>query len=285
MKNADSRRSIDERAFMERTIAEMTKSEGKGPRVGAVIVMDGNIVSVGHRKIGTHAERAAIEDAQAHNVKLKGATIYTTLEPCVSIGRGHKSKESCASLISSVGISEVVIGRYDPNPHVNRIGWKALRDSGVTLRDFDADLRDRIDDLNAQFAGHFETGTGPTGGAKFDYMLNDGDFEIVYSAADDRRITTRWTMAGKRAIYAYARQPLKVALAKFAQRFAEIDDPTALDFRGSVRVEEGEIVAFVDTTGCALVQVLEVHSGPRYGSDHTSVRLQYEVRILLPRDL
>jgi diaminohydroxyphosphoribosylaminopyrimidine deaminase / 5-amino-6-(5-phosphoribosylamino)uracil reductase len=268
------------RSFMEQAIEEMAKSQGKGPKVGAMVVVDGKVVAVAHRLSGIHAERAAIEAAQAISVDLKGATIYTTLEPCVSIGSSHETKESCADLISRVGISTVVVGRYDPNPNIYRKGWKVLRDAGVTLRDFESDLRERLDDLNALFVGHFESGTGPTGGAKFDYMLNDGDFEIAYSAVDQRSIVTRWTMAGTRAIYAYARHPLKVALAKYANEFSEIDDPTALDFSHSVRVEEGEIAAFIGTTGCALVKVLEVHSGPRYGSDHTSVKVQYEVRLL-----
>jgi diaminohydroxyphosphoribosylaminopyrimidine deaminase/5-amino-6-(5-phosphoribosylamino)uracil reductase len=277
--------SQSDRNFMEQAIEELAKSQGKGPKVGAVVVVHGKAISVGQRLNSVHAERAAIEAAQSKGVDLKGATIYTTLEPCVSIGSSHQTKESCADLISQVGISTVVVGRYDPNPNIYRKGWKALRDVGVTLRDFEPDLRERLDDLNSQFVGHFESCTGPTGGAKFDYMLNDGDFEIAYSAADKRSIVTRWTMAGKRAIHAYARHPLKVALARYAKEFQEIDDPTALDFGTSVRVEEGEIVAFVTTTGCALVKVLEVHSGARYGSDHTSVKIQYEVRILADNDL
>jgi diaminohydroxyphosphoribosylaminopyrimidine deaminase/5-amino-6-(5-phosphoribosylamino)uracil reductase len=175
----------------------------------------------------------------------------------------------------------VVIGRYDPNPNIYRKGWKALRDAGVVLRDFDPDLRKRIDDLNARFVSHFQSGTGPRGGAKFDYMLNDGNFEIAHSSDDRRTIVTRWTMAGKRAIHAYGRSPLRVALARYASDFSEIDDPMALDFNHSIRVEEGEIAAFVGPTGCALVKVLEVHSGPRYGSDHTSVKIQFEVRVFV----
>lgn len=265
---------------MEQAIEEMAKSRGDGPKVGVVLVAHQEIVSVAHRTPGLHAERAAIQAAQANGVDLRQATIYTTLEPCVSIGSNSQATESCADLIARLGILTVVVGRYDTNPLVYREGWKALRAAGVTLRDFDPDLRERIDTLNARFVGHFVLGTGPVGGAKFDYTLNEGDFEIRYSETDHRSIVTQWTMAGKRAIYACARRPLEVALAKYANEFSEIDDPRALDFGHSIRVDEGEIVAFVGETGCALIKVLEVHSGPRYESDHTSVRIQYEVRIL-----
>lgn len=268
----------DDRRFMEQAIEEMAKSQGNGPKVGAVVVVDGKVVSVGHRVLGMHAERAAIEAAQESGVDLRGAAIYTTLEPCVPIGSANQVTKSCAELISGVGISTVVIGCYDTNPHLYRKGWRLLRDTGRTLRDFDSDLRERINALNSSFVSQFVSGTGPTGGAKFDYMLNDGEFEIQYSENDERSIVTRWTKGGIQAIYAYALQPLKVALARYAKEFSEIHDPTAFDFSYSVLVAEGEIAVFVGKTGCVLVKVIEVHSGPDYGSDYTSVRIQYEVR-------
>ena len=56
------------------------------PLVGAVVVKDNRIVSVGwHRKAGT-------EHAEIHALKMagdlaKGSTIYVTLEPCSHYGR------------------------------------------------------------------------------------------------------------------------------------------------------------------------------------------------------
>lgn len=40
----------------------------------------------------------------------------------------------------------------------------------------------------------------------------------------------------------------------------------------------GEIVVFRGQDGCALVKVMEVHSGLDYGSEYTSVKIQYEIR-------
>lgn len=260
---------------MEHAIDEMTRSQGRGPKVGAVLVQDGQILAAGHRAPGVHAERAAIEAAQGNGGRLKGAILYTTLEPCVNVG---SSKESCAELISRSGIAAVVIGRYDPNPRIYREGWKTLRERGVQLRDFDPDLRDRIDTLNAEFIEHFVSGIGPTGGAKFDYLLNGGNFEIQYSELDERTIVTRWTIRGENSIYAYANRPLKVALARHAKQFKEIDDPTALDFDYYAAIAVGEIAVFVSDSAAVLVKVNEVHAGHQHGSDHTSVKIEYEVR-------
>ncbi len=268
---------VNEREFMELAIDEMTKSVGSGPRVGAVIVAGGKVVSTAHRRPELHAERAAIEQVADTDVRLKGSTLYTTLEPCVAVST-NQARESCASLISRSGISTVVIGRYDINPRIYREGWKALRDAGITLKDFPADLRERLDALNAEFVGHFGVGVGPSGGAEFDYTLND-EFQIRFSEIDDRSIVTRWSMAGKGAIHAYARPQESVSLARHAKEFVEIYDPTAFYPDSSIRVEEGEIAVFVGTAGCALVKVVKVHSGPRFGSDRISVRVHYEIRI------
>jgi len=260
---------------MEQAIAQMRLSEGKGPRVGVVIEKDGIVLAVGHRISGMHAERMALEAALKAGADLRGSTVYSTLEPCVEAG---SSVDCCADLIIRSGCARVVIGRYDPNPLIYREGWKRLRDAGIALQDFPPDLRERLDQFNEHFAGHFKGGTGPTGGAKFDYLQNEGNFEVRFSPSDTRTITTRWTQCGIDAIYAYAARPLRVALARYASAFEEIDDPRALDFNHSVRVEKGKIAAFVSAEGCVLAKVIEVESGPRYGSPRTSLKIRYEVR-------
>jgi diaminohydroxyphosphoribosylaminopyrimidine deaminase / 5-amino-6-(5-phosphoribosylamino)uracil reductase len=260
---------------MQRAIGEMQSSRGSGPMVGAVLVRDNSVLGVGHREPGVHAERAAIEAVKASGGVLSGATLYTTLEPCINLG---SATTSCADLISQSGITSVVIGRYDTNPRIYREGWKLLRDCDVHLRDFDPDLRAEIDTLNAEFREHFICGKGPSDGAKFDFLLNGGNFEIQYSEDDKRSVVTRWTLRDRNSIYAYANRPLKVALARHARLFSEIDDPTALDGDYHTAVNVGEIAVFVGDTASVLVKVVEVHSGPDYGSDHTSVKVEFEVR-------
>lgn len=260
---------------MEAAIAAMQLSSCAGPKVGAILVKRGRVIATGYRQPNLHAERDAIEKADRAGLDVRGATLYTTLEPCVGMGA---KRESCADLILRVGVSVVVIGRYDTNPRIYREGWKKLRDSGVRLRDFDRDLRAQIDEINATFVHHLVRGTGPTGGTEFDYQLNGGNFEIQLSEDDERTIVTRWTQCGRDAIYAYANRPVRVALARHACEFSEIDDPQALDFDYSVRIGTGEIAVFVGEPGAVLVKVIEVHSGPNYGSNRTSLKIKFEVR-------
>jgi len=72
-------------SYMKQAIEQMRMSEGRGPKVGAVIVTKDNNVIAGHKKDGTHAERAVIEEALNTKKDLRGATLYSTLEPCVSV--------------------------------------------------------------------------------------------------------------------------------------------------------------------------------------------------------
>lgn len=164
------------------------------------------------------------------------------------------------------------------NPPIYRKGWRFLRDAGVELHDFDADHRSRIDEINQAFSGHFKSGVGPSGGAKFDYQLNSGNLEVRFSASDPRRIVRCWTHRGNNSIYAYASRPFQVALARYAQEFDEIDDPHAFDFSHTVPVQVGEIAVFISQEGAVLVKVIAVESGGAAGADQRYVKIRYEVR-------
>tara|TARA_Y100001936_G_C16081883_1_gene678476 strand:+ start:2047 stop:3024 length:978 start_codon:yes stop_codon:yes gene_type:complete len=97
------------------------------PRVGCVIVKDGNVVSTGfHEKFGSpHAEVMAIENLSTDIVD---ATLYVTLEPC----NHHGKTPPCASIINSGQIKRVVIGSKDPNSEIQN-GIAALRDKGIDV--------------------------------------------------------------------------------------------------------------------------------------------------------
>ncbi len=97
------------------------------PMVGAVIVRNGRLLGQGwHVRAGEgHAEVNAIRDAGGE--RLRGATLYVTLEPCSTTGR----TPPCTEAILASGISRVVIGCTDPNPkHAGR-GIAILREHGV----------------------------------------------------------------------------------------------------------------------------------------------------------
>ncbi len=263
------------RQCMELAIAEMKASTARGPKVGAVIMKEGQVIACGRRAPNVHAERSAIESALNSGRNLRDATLFTTLEPCVSVG---SQQEPCTALIANVGIKTVYIGRYDPNPLINRLGWKTLRDAHIVCRDFDADLRLQIDSINQTFVEHFLSGIGPSGGAKFDYHLNRGCFEIKFSENDERSIITKWTNRGNGSIYAYAIRPVTVALAKYASNFSDIDDPSALDFNYTVPAEEGEIAVFLSEDGSVLVKVEAVNAGEQKGASQRFVKIKFEVR-------
>jgi diaminohydroxyphosphoribosylaminopyrimidine deaminase/5-amino-6-(5-phosphoribosylamino)uracil reductase len=96
--------------------------------VGAVVVRDGEEVGAGwHAGPGTpHAEVMALETAED---RARGATLYTTLEPCSHYGR----TPPCAPRVVEAGIARVVTALDDPNPLVNGQGLAVLRDGGVEV--------------------------------------------------------------------------------------------------------------------------------------------------------
>lgn len=266
---------VDSKRGMALAIKQMRQSEGVVPKVGAVVMNGGDILGLGAKRAKKHAERVAIESALEAGHNLAGAMLFSTLEPCIG---GSASYSSCAELIVESGITSVYIGRYDQNATIYRQGWKHLRDAGIRLFDFDSQSRSKIDELNAVFTDFFTYGEGPAGGAKFDFQLNRGNFEIKFSNEDQRSIVTRWSRRGHDSIHAYAQRPAGVALAKYAEQFEEIDDPHAYDLNYTVPVAIGEIAVFASDDGAVLVKVVDLKSGSSSGADERFVRIEFEVR-------
>ena len=99
------------------------------PRVGCVIVKDGQIVGEGwHRKTGeAHAEVVALDSAGAN---AKEATVYVTLEPC-----SHEGKTPpCVDALIAAGVSSVIAAMDDPNAKVSGDGRGALENAGIQVR-------------------------------------------------------------------------------------------------------------------------------------------------------
>ncbi|WP_324809533.1 bifunctional diaminohydroxyphosphoribosylaminopyrimidine deaminase/5-amino-6-(5-phosphoribosylamino)uracil reductase RibD [Sphingomonas sp. LY29] len=99
------------------------------PNVGCVIVADGEIVGRGATAPGgrPHAEAVALGEA---GQKAKGATLYTSLEPCA-----HRSVRgpTCSDLIAAAGIGRVVAALEDPDPRTAGQGFSRLRDAGIEV--------------------------------------------------------------------------------------------------------------------------------------------------------
>lgn len=97
------------------------------PRVGCVIVADGQVVGQGwHHGAGTsHAEVEALHQA---GDAARGATAVVTLEPCNHTGRTGP----CSHALREAGVSRVVIAQSDPNP-VAVGGEQFLRTNGIEV--------------------------------------------------------------------------------------------------------------------------------------------------------
>lgn len=98
------------------------------PRVGAVLVQDGLVIGEGwHRRAGeAHAEIIALEEAGS---KARGATLFTTLEPCPHYGQ----QPPCVDRILGAGVRRVVVGLVDPDSRVAGQGIEKLRSQGVEV--------------------------------------------------------------------------------------------------------------------------------------------------------
>jgi diaminohydroxyphosphoribosylaminopyrimidine deaminase / 5-amino-6-(5-phosphoribosylamino)uracil reductase len=123
-----------DRGFMERAIAAGDAVRGTtspNPWVGCVVVsgldsaqaFQGATAPPG----GPHAEVTAL--AQAGDLHTRGATLFTTLEPCAHHGR----TPPCTDAIIGAGVSRVVIALEDPDPLVAGKGVAALRAAGLEV--------------------------------------------------------------------------------------------------------------------------------------------------------
>ena len=140
--------------FMERALALARQATGRtspNPLVGAVIVKDSKIIGEGyHQKAGTpHAEIHAL-NAAGENAK--GATLYTTLEPCCHWGR----TPPCTAAVINAGIAYVYIAEVDPNPNVAGKGVRQLENAGIHVHT--GICQQEAEDLNEVHRKYIQTG-------------------------------------------------------------------------------------------------------------------------------
>ncbi|KPZ12587.1 Riboflavin biosynthesis protein RibD [Pseudomonas amygdali pv. ulmi] len=121
------------------------------PRVGCVIVRDGQIVGEGwHVRAGEpHAEVHALRQA---GELARGATAYVTLEPCSHQGR----TPPCADALVNAGLARVVAAMQDPNPDVSGRGLLRLMNAGIGVQCGVLESEARA--LNKGFLKRMETG-------------------------------------------------------------------------------------------------------------------------------
>jgi diaminohydroxyphosphoribosylaminopyrimidine deaminase/5-amino-6-(5-phosphoribosylamino)uracil reductase len=119
-------------------------STDPNPRVGCVIVNEGQIVGSGfHVRSGEgHAEVNALKEA---GDRAKGATAYVTLEPCSHYGR----TPPCAEALIKAGLARVVSAMQDPNPQVSGRGLTMMSEAGIQTQS--GLLEDQAKALNPGF--------------------------------------------------------------------------------------------------------------------------------------
>ena len=117
----------DEAAMAQAIDCALSGWPAPNPRVGCVIVANGNVVGRGHCAFvgGPHAEVIALREA---GDLARGATAYVTLEPCNHFGR----TPPCSRALIEAGIARVVIANLDPNPKAAG-GVNALREHGIEV--------------------------------------------------------------------------------------------------------------------------------------------------------
>ncbi|MDE2678907.1 MAG: bifunctional diaminohydroxyphosphoribosylaminopyrimidine deaminase/5-amino-6-(5-phosphoribosylamino)uracil reductase RibD [Gemmatimonadota bacterium] len=96
------------------------------PMVGAVVARDGEVLGEGYHEVlgGAHAEVAALSAAG----NARGATLYTSLEPCRHRGR----TPPCTEALRAAGVARVVFWAADPGAEAGGGGeWLRNRGLGV----------------------------------------------------------------------------------------------------------------------------------------------------------
>lgn len=117
---------------MRRALAHARRGLGRtapNPLVGSCVVTAEGVVAgdgAHERAGGPHAEINALDEA---GQLARGATLYSTLEPCAHVGRTGP----CTERIIAAGVRRVVAAMEDPHPLVRGRGFAALRAHGVEV--------------------------------------------------------------------------------------------------------------------------------------------------------
>jgi diaminohydroxyphosphoribosylaminopyrimidine deaminase/5-amino-6-(5-phosphoribosylamino)uracil reductase len=100
------------------------------PFVGCVIVKQGRIVGEGFTQNGgrPHAEAMALDTCAESP---DGATVYSTLEPCVPHARSRGP--ACSNLLIAAKVARVVSALHDPFEGVDGAGHQSLRAAGIKV--------------------------------------------------------------------------------------------------------------------------------------------------------
>ena len=190
---------LSDQQFMTEAIelgARGKSSTHPNPRIGCVIVKDGEVIGRGwHRAAGEpHAEIEALREA---GEAARHATVYVNMEPCCHQGR----TPPCTDSLIRAGVARVVASRSDPNPQVAGGGFQVLREAGV---DVDTGLLEKETSwLNRGFIKRMKTGKPWVKvkiGATLDGRTATGSGESKWITCDAARADVQKQRANSSAI-------------------------------------------------------------------------------------
>ena len=92
-----------------------------------------------------HAEQEAIAKALAAGAELRGAAIWSSMEPC---SQRASEPESCTQLILRHGFARVAFALYEPDRFVCCRGALMLREAGLDVRCY-PELGEEVRAVNA----------------------------------------------------------------------------------------------------------------------------------------
>jgi diaminohydroxyphosphoribosylaminopyrimidine deaminase/5-amino-6-(5-phosphoribosylamino)uracil reductase len=99
------------------------------PAVGCVIAREGEIVGIGATEAGLHGAHAEVVALRAAGESARGATAYSTLEPC----NHHGATPPCTDALIEAGVARVVVAVGDPDPLVAGAGFARLANAGIEM--------------------------------------------------------------------------------------------------------------------------------------------------------
>ncbi len=173
--------------YMDKALTLAQKTLGSvspNPAVGSIVVKDNTVVGQGWTQPPGQAHAEVMSLHQAGD-RAKGATLYTTLEPCNHFGR----TPPCTEAIIGAGISQVCVAMIDPNPLVNQHGISRLRDAGIKLEL--GECKDTAAKLIEAYTKYITTGY-PFVTAKFAMSL---DGKIATRSGDSKWISSKASRA------------------------------------------------------------------------------------------
>lgn len=229
------------------------------PRVGVVVAKSGEVLSTGYRGEirGVHAERVAIR--KLTNEQKQGATVFTTLEPCIELHSGQEI-ESCAELLIDSGVSEVLIGVLDPNGTIYSQGYRKLLENNISVGFFNRKLREAIEEETFEFGDIHKIFC--SGKRRIPVIYSGTNIEVQFSESDCRVINIRWaTLQPIHGCVDLSSDNGAVRVASGARNFGDITDPMVFRFPSHFARMKKEMIAIVkpsNTTFYVLIQLIEI---------------------------